>query len=58
MRTFIIAFSLLFIGLFILSIHNDKVRDKFWNEQMAICGRAGYVHNQDTNECSPVDYLK
>lgn len=58
MRTFIIAFSLLLVGLFILSIRNDKVRDEFWKEQMEICGRAGFVFESNSNECVPVDYLK
>ena len=58
MRTIIISFIIILTGLFILSIHNDKVRDEFWDEQMSICGRAGFVHDKDSNECTPVDYLK
>ena len=54
----------LFVAMFIIvtiigiSAHTDNVRTKFWNTQMELCGRAGYIYEKQSNECTPVDYLK
>ena len=55
---YLIVSMLIIVTIMGISAHTDSVRTKFWNTQMELCGRAGYIYEQQTNECKPVDYLK
>lgn len=45
-------------GILLFSIKRDEKINKYWNEQFDICGRAGYYHDTESNECVPVEYIK